>query len=237
MPASTWTGPRPEQTALQKKRKAKSTHNGKVRRLPNGLLDVTRKGKYLNLIRTNSSTPLLQLPAEIRNRIFAYALGGRSFQVLGNQVKCYSKYPNPESLSLLRTCRQIYSETALLPFSANIFRVTNEQSPGDLESWLQLRLPVERESITMLHCRMGSPEPLQFLRRFLSAWKLKPTDLPNLKRVHVDISGWPRLLDERGTAHGNIPEDAMEELERHFDALYPGVEVSVANWYDLFLVR
>lgn len=75
----------------------------------------------------NRASPLLSLAAEIRNQIWEYALGGKIFR----QVVCH--YPTEKflpkmserknTLALLLVCRQIYAETALLPFSSNTFSI------------------------------------------------------------------------------------------------------------------
>lgn len=56
--------------------------------------------------------------------IFAYALGGRTFRIEGlenGSTNCENKRKFKHALALLQVCRQIYAETALLPFSTNTF--------------------------------------------------------------------------------------------------------------------
>ncbi|KAF1969829.1 hypothetical protein BU23DRAFT_557247 [Bimuria novae-zelandiae CBS 107.79] len=55
----------------------------KVRRHPNGLLDVDRKqGKYFQKAQRNQRVSLLlRLPLELRNRIWELTLGGQVFVV------------------------------------------------------------------------------------------------------------------------------------------------------------
>lgn len=71
-------------------------------------------------------SPLLRLPAEIRNIIFAYALGGHVFDTLRIIAHHYgTAVAKEQKLSpLLAVCRQIYSETALLLYSLNTFSAT-----------------------------------------------------------------------------------------------------------------
>ncbi|EAT88259.1 hypothetical protein SNOG_04499 [Parastagonospora nodorum SN15] len=77
-------------------------------------------------------SPLLRLPAELRNSIFAYALGaskierctGYSCQVC-RKLKILSGSPKyvtchfEGGLGILSTCRQVYAESKLLPFKLN----------------------------------------------------------------------------------------------------------------------
>lgn len=42
------------------------------------------------------------------------------------------------------TCRQVYSEVGLLPYSANEFCFNSAQA---LEAWLNARLPVQRQAV------------------------------------------------------------------------------------------
>ncbi|KAF3051919.1 hypothetical protein E8E11_003474 [Didymella keratinophila] len=60
---------------------------GPVRRLENGVLDVTRKtGKHVKAIKVNSRSPLLRLPPELRNRIWEYVFGGHVFEVTTRRI-------------------------------------------------------------------------------------------------------------------------------------------------------
>lgn len=100
-----------------------------VRRSADGLIDPTRKaGKYFKIARRNEqSSPLLQLPPEIRNLIYKFVLRRRNFEITDSlayppatpNIKVMNKERN--YLSLLSVSRQIYAETRALPFSLNVF--------------------------------------------------------------------------------------------------------------------
>ncbi|KAI4647679.1 hypothetical protein J4E93_004089 [Alternaria ventricosa] len=79
---------------------------------------------YLNA----TTSPLLLLPAEIRNIIFALALDHQDIIIVRGRM--YNKVRSP--VNLLRVCRQIHAETALLPYELNFFAVSN---------WGELLLP------------------------------------------------------------------------------------------------
>lgn len=68
----------------------------------------------------NKASPLLRLPRELRDMIWEKVLGHKTYvAVIHRRWKTKDGKPN---LSLLLSCRQIYWETALLPFQANIFQ-------------------------------------------------------------------------------------------------------------------
>jgi hypothetical protein len=90
--------------------------------------------------RNNQKSPLLRLPPEIRNRIWKYAVGGNTIKSvdIGLWRGDYRlKLPTSEQLptsepghvfALLRTCRQIYAETAVLPYTDNTFSFCSVRS-------------------------------------------------------------------------------------------------------------
>ncbi|KAH6638235.1 hypothetical protein C7974DRAFT_451532 [Boeremia exigua] len=105
------------------KRPARGYHKYK-----NGLLNVTPKGGEMNIVKNNQDTPLLRLPPEIRNRIWEHTLGRSSFraqvskQGRKNVATMVSLSDEPGvGVALLRSCRQIYSEAAMMPICLNTF--------------------------------------------------------------------------------------------------------------------
>lgn len=115
--------------------------------------------------RENAQSPLLRLPPEIRNMIFRYAVGGMTFDFttydrpwLHRLQGWKPRVCNPiqNCFSLLRVCRQIYSETALLPFSANIFHVSKVDKDG-FDEWLHSRSPIEQDAITAIQYTSFQP--------------------------------------------------------------------------------
>ena len=85
-----------------------------------------------------TASPLLRLPAEIRNIIFAYALshGDIKLNVIPRiqdgpgRTGCWKhrNWPIPVNISLIYACRQIHFETALLPYKLNVFVVSGNTS-------------------------------------------------------------------------------------------------------------
>lgn len=77
----------------------------------------------------NQLSPLLRLPTEIRNTIWMHVLGGKTYRAMGfsgrEVSQTYKFAPSAaeprNGMALLRTCRQIYSETALYPMKSATF--------------------------------------------------------------------------------------------------------------------
>ncbi|KAI4676687.1 uncharacterized protein J4E84_009522 [Alternaria hordeiaustralica] len=80
-----------------------------------------------------TASPLLRLPAEIRNMIFAYALSHGDIELnvvpriqnAPSRKGCWKhlNWPIPVNISLIYACQQIHFETALLPYELNVFVV------------------------------------------------------------------------------------------------------------------
>jgi hypothetical protein len=61
------------------------------------------------------------------------------------------KYPRRTTpLNLLYTCRQIHTETALLPYALNVFHFTGGKAAISLQAFLKKRTPAQIKAI----CRM-----------------------------------------------------------------------------------
>ncbi|KAF2030023.1 hypothetical protein EK21DRAFT_33876, partial [Setomelanomma holmii] len=95
-------------------------------RFRNGILNVTPKGGEKELVRRNQKSRLLRLPAEIRTRIWQFVLGGNVLRPnVYDSTKFVPQATNQKlGLNLLRTCRQIYAESALMPHTQNTFFIT-----------------------------------------------------------------------------------------------------------------
>ncbi|KAH3968827.1 hypothetical protein HBI81_129500 [Parastagonospora nodorum] len=91
-----------------------------LRRLENGLIDVTPTGDYIAITERNSTeSPLLRLPAEIRNIIFEYVVSGHTIRMISEWGKSCWPIAKRRRFSLARVSRQTYNETALLTYTGN----------------------------------------------------------------------------------------------------------------------
>jgi len=92
-------------------------------------------------------SPLLRLPPELRNMIFALALDHGTIRPKIGKTWLEPKlknYPIRERFGLLFTCRQIYAETALLPYKLNTFVVGGHDPIVNLKTFLGRRSEAQR---------------------------------------------------------------------------------------------
>ncbi|KAG9188799.1 hypothetical protein G6011_07504 [Alternaria panax] len=93
--------------------------------------ELPRVASKYDASQNSTTSPLLCLPAEVRNKVFEYVCNGLiifmglgvgrgkdEIYVMDGADQRSSRISSP-FVALQQTCRQIYSETALLPFSAN----------------------------------------------------------------------------------------------------------------------
>jgi hypothetical protein len=74
--------------------------------------------------RTNPTSPLLSLPAELRNIIFTYVFYDGTY-FFYRPTTGTGPSPRPTWPGLSATCRQLNAETALLPYTLNKFEFPN----------------------------------------------------------------------------------------------------------------
>jgi hypothetical protein len=70
--------------------------------------------------RNATSSPLLRLPPEIRNMIYTLIIDVNTV-VFTKAGLGRGRHPIQDGLALLRVCRQIHAEAALLPYALNTF--------------------------------------------------------------------------------------------------------------------
>jgi hypothetical protein len=79
-------------------------------------------------------SPLLSLPAELRNIIYTHVLSGQTYAITSTTVipwlttSVTNTTTSPYALALLSTNRQIHAETRLLPFALNTFQFNSEDA-------------------------------------------------------------------------------------------------------------
>ncbi|KAF1997465.1 hypothetical protein P154DRAFT_537143 [Amniculicola lignicola CBS 123094] len=136
----------------------------KFRRFRNGMLNVNTSGAHLEKARKNATqSPLLRLPAELRSKIFDYALyhGDLTTETIRDAGRRHAvlKPKIANCLSLLTTCRQTYDETALKFFQLNTFVFDGIDHDGnglnDLRIWIRaLKKTAYRTSVKNVRLSM-----------------------------------------------------------------------------------
>ncbi|KAF2026480.1 hypothetical protein EK21DRAFT_74067, partial [Setomelanomma holmii] len=104
-------------------------------------------------------SPLLRLPAELKNKVDGYALtenarsytfltlADRSIPPCNDSGILVDARNHPNRLALLATCRQLHAETRSLPFSLHVFRFA---SLWVFERSTLRLLPFQRAAITKI---------------------------------------------------------------------------------------
>lgn len=106
----------------------------------------------------------LALPAEIRNMIYEYVLGGLILTPRWFPIIMYKMHPDStpdgrygsddkrcdwdQHTAILRVSKQIYSETRLLPYSKNVFNTENYSLFG---RWLDIAQKFKKDAITAVY--------------------------------------------------------------------------------------
>lgn len=117
-----------------------------------------RSNLTLSTQRNQRASRLLRLPAEIRNHIYSYAMGGH---ILVHRI--HALRPNPVSslFTLPRVCRQTQAETRLLLFKLNTFHIHSIDKLGYLLADLG---PEETAAISSLRLSLDLMAHLDTLR-------------------------------------------------------------------------
>jgi hypothetical protein len=155
--------------------------------------------------RNQAQSPLLLLPAEMRNTIYEYVLGGYDIQIAHvshpyHRLRAVLKTdPSHDStrlenfLAITRTCRQIRAESNNLAFSLNEF---GTDVPRLLLASTKL-FPIDCfKAITSFRLMVGSWMVLHiskvvYLRRELKQALEILESLPHLKRLNYRLDGKP----------------------------------------------
>jgi hypothetical protein len=152
-------------------------------------------------VKANQQSPLLRLPPEIRNRIWAYALGGKVIRQIFTRRKCVL-LPQPQerinAFTLLAACRQIYAETAALPFAANTVSISSCYRLSVERRRLRRGL---RSQITELSVEMSTSRLVRSWGGIESFEVTKLALFPGLKRVRFclfPVENWQNISFPEG---------------------------------------
>jgi hypothetical protein len=134
---------------------------------------------------------LLCLPTELRIHIWNLVLGGTTFE-----IECQVQIPwgcattnttiQANSLALLRTCRQVYFETRLLPFRLNSFKFKSEDA---FRPWLRIFDAAQQGAIQNVHLVTWKArhmvESRGFApRRLIDVFPIEKFE--GLRRIHIE---------------------------------------------------
>ncbi|CAN9344947.1 hypothetical protein CC77DRAFT_1067954 [Alternaria alternata] len=97
-----------------------------------------------------ATSPFLDLPGEVRNRIYEFTLGGNIWNIdaKGRAINLTPKANRNDHRDLLLVCRQIYSESRVLPWSLGSFKCFH--GVRYLRRWLAKFPPEFRRAITFI---------------------------------------------------------------------------------------
>lgn len=132
----------------------------------------------------NSDSALLSLPAELRNRIYEYAL---TVESLDGEVSIRKRAPaessRPSALALLQTCRQIYREARGVFYHENALHLRHCDLPSFVTS-LSLARQVHIRSLRL----NAEPASIGSSHRYSPAWLESLLLLPGLRRLRLDFT-------------------------------------------------
>jgi hypothetical protein len=138
---------------------------------------------------------------------------GKTWEIEWWQMSERSKWVRnreENALGLLRVCRQIYAETALLPFKEGTFKC---YYPADMSTWLMKRSRGRREAIKTLYFANMNRHNAWRAIRWTKQMKRLLSLLPGLKKIRVAHYG--RGL---GNGYGTLSLEDADEEERVFEA-------------------
>jgi hypothetical protein len=146
------------------------------RKYRDGTLNVTPIGHEIALVKQNAKdSPFLRLPAELRRRVYEYVLGKDAIR-LPNDDQTVST-SSLRRFALLQVSRQIYLETAQLPFNLKVIEANFLPS---LQRFVRLGIMKHVEELDLLDVFFPTKQDLE---------NIVPRDLlPKLTRVTLRCS-------------------------------------------------
>jgi len=189
----------------------------------------------LNLSSPQPESPLLRLPAELRNEIYHYVLGGlsirakrsaspREFGIDIRDVDSRSSaaWQTPgHLLALTETCRQVYDETSLFPYSLNVFEY---EHPLDIRRWTATLTSRQLGAIPQLRVERLHLETLGWMRDQI---KIDPDTWNEILRSEAMAVSLCRLA---GLKRVIVVEKYCYQKMLDLDASRPGHHREVLDW-------
>ena len=182
-------------------------------------------------VNLNSKTSLLSLPPEIRNHIWTYTLNNTMIQIYSIRSNSYKLLLKPSDrnnpMALLRTCRQIYYETAILPYKLNTITVGTVHRLTALVRHLR---PYQYTRITSLELQLDHHNPEYLMRVWgpvaIAAQFPILEKLPELRRIEV------RLFDYVAALGPGILSKLESGILSKLRACLPQVDVTLTTSED-----
>lgn len=177
-----------------------------------------------------SSSTFMRLPAELRNLIYYYAIGGNTWLIRGSRAGACVGDTNKHALALLRVSRQIHSEASLLPYIHNTFEGRHD---GHLKDWLG-GLPIRhRKAVVSVkrHQRGYVVQGAQGLEVSPTFWMATPNmggwGLDGLKRIEIEVvlSSWRWDSDREKVSEAR--NCALGKLRRLVEEQHPGAQLVI----------
>jgi hypothetical protein len=174
-------------------------------------------------VKNNQDSPLLRLPPELRDRIWGFAIGAHVLRVVytnspANKTVVKIQPPfkeNRNTLALLRTCRQIYSETALLPYKSSTYSCDLWQP---LSHGLRHMKRFQRAQIEDLQVELDLPwsrNPVRIQELCVDQLAI----LPGLKRVRILAFRDKYVLEHE-------LEESRETIRNSLEPILAGTNIS-----------
>ncbi|KAF2132549.1 hypothetical protein P153DRAFT_382174 [Dothidotthia symphoricarpi CBS 119687] len=187
--------------------------------------------------RNQHDSPLLGLPAELRNKIYGYVLCGKTIA-----FELFRTVPgfDENNFNLLRTCRQIHAEAQLLPYAKNTFLIGDR---SQFKQWLQQRTALQIDAISTIHLRFtlginnSSADYRWRLNRthiFTKTDKLEMAflEIPNLRKIMIVARmmvdpDWKRMNPITSRPDAEDVLRCIEVQSKPVEAANPGVRIVV----------
>ncbi|KAF2036007.1 hypothetical protein EK21DRAFT_106840 [Setomelanomma holmii] len=167
-------------------------------------------------LRNQKLSTLLQIPPELRNIIYSYVLKGHQWAVV---QPCDCHKPRHDDIALLRFCRQVHAESALLAYTLDTFFLRDiNTNIKEINAFLAARsvpqLQVMR-SISLGYSKSAASEDAKFQGfSFLDK-------MPHLRTLNIQHNGYRSRVRVNGndlqvltrSRHGTRP--IIRTLESH----------------------
>lgn len=185
------------------------------------------------------------MPPELRSPIWEYALGGHVFDVTTRRIFQQRKRVTKakvwdllkDTFALLRACRQIYAETALLPYKHNAFRFMSE----DAFDWATSLRPVQLNLISKIYIATLEAHHMLRANQISQQGSLLPDALhvdryPGLKNISFNVYGF--FLYDAKVPAAQQPLAILEEIfitvqelkiVQHFRRVKPDVRIAFTH--------